>query len=582
MSKSGKAIARIGVDSGGTFTDFVGIENYRIQIVKVPSQPHSPEKAVLEGLAAIKGEVDLVSHGTTVGTNAILLRKGGPACMVVTEGFHYILELGRGERSELYSLSPSKPRPLLGRGEIYEIGLRLSADGEFLSSPSEDEIDLLIRKISQSSAKAIALGILHSAAHPSGEIELAKKLSIDTGLPVYASSSLSAYPREYERFTLASIAAYLAPVLGKYLSDLSENCPFPVALTASSGGLISIEQALENPALCVLSGPAGGAFACLLLRRDRMLSLDMGGTSTDVCLIAGDLPRTREASIDNLPLPLPTIDIHTIGAGGGSIVDFDSGGMLKFGPESAGADPGPACYGNCGPVTLTDIALLAGRILPEKFLGGKMRLFKDESLKAVNAILRPSMTVDELIDGVTELAKVHLTGALRKISVARGIDPAQKGADFTLVPFGGAGALFAVECARELGLKEVVHPRAAGVFSAFGLLTAPVALEIERAILSDIDSAPDLITDLQEELTREIATALKNWDENAKAIFTTTVECRYRGQTHTLDIPLGQGENPRGLKSAFEKSFRSRYSYLHKYATIEAVLIRVRGEIPAL
>jgi N-methylhydantoinase A len=577
MSPLNQGNLRVGIDTGGTFTDIVMVEGGRMLTAKVPSCPDSPALAVLDGLDKTGERAGLVCHGTTVGTNAILARHGGPACMVVTKGFRDVLEIGRGERIDLYSKSPSRPKPIFPWDLIFEIDARLDASGNVLSTPTIDQVEQIAEIIEESGSEAIGVGLLHSAAWPGPEQELSGLMSALTTLPTYPSSELAAYPREYERWNLAAVAAYLSPVLGSYLEELADKCPATLALMASSGGLISSDQALDNPALCVLSGPAGGALAALSLGRERILALDMGGTSTDVTLLAGHLPRTREAEIDGLPLPLPTIDIHTIGAGGGSIVKFDAGGMLALGPESAGAMPGPACYRNGGPATLSDIALLSGRLPPSHFLGGEMSIDADFSMKALDEIRPPSMTFDELLDGVNELAKVHLAGALRRISVGRGIDPSNPKSPFTLVPFGGAGALYGVECARVIGLKEVLHPRSAGVFSAIGLLQAPISSESERAILKRVRDSLESIASSRQELELELGGILGSWSEKMP-VFTATLECRYRGQTHTLEIPL-RANAPDSITEDFENAYKSRYTYLHHNAEIEVVTIRVRGEL---
>ncbi len=581
MVPSKKRIFRVGIDTGGTFTDIVWCDGARLGMSKVPSRPDAPAEAVLEGLKKVPAVSSLVCHGTTVGTNAVLARHGGPARMVVTKGFRDVLEIGRGEREQLNSLSPSRPKPLLGRDEILEIDVRFDADGNQIGTPDEESFHLLVENLKRSGAKALAVGILHSATQPSPERILAQVLTDHTGIPAFPSAGLAAYPREYERWSLAALTAYLAPVLGKYLAELSGRCPADLALMASSGGLVSPDQVLKNPAICVLSGPAGGALAALATGRDRILALDMGGTSTDVTLLAGRLPRTREAAIDGLPVPLPAIDIHTIGAGGGSIVKIDSGGMLALGPDSAGAMPGPACYGYGGPATLSDVALLSGRLVPNYFLGGDIKLDGRASVDALEKIAPDGMSVDKLVDGVLELAIVHLTGALRKISIARGIDPALPDASYTLIPFGGAGAFFAVECARSLGLREAVHPHAAGVYSAIGLMLAPVSAECETAIIRPVDQSVDIIRSARDQLVRDLAQTLEQWPQTEGPIFIATLECRYRGQTHTLEIPLADEIDVSRIRRDFEKAYIERYTYLHDDADIEIVSIRVRGELPA-
>ncbi|MCX6647618.1 MAG: hydantoinase/oxoprolinase family protein [bacterium] len=581
MDDSVRKIDRVGIDSGGTFTDLAWVEDGVLKTAKVPSNRYSPEEGVFSGLIKVGGFPKIVCHGTTVGTNAILARHGGPSAMIVTSGFRDVLFIGRGERKNLYSRSPERHNPLLRREEIFEIGLRSDADGNLLQSPDKNEIEIIAAIIKKSGAKAVSVGILHSAANPAHEQNLAKTIRKITGLPVFASSSLAAYPREYERWSLAAMSGYLSPVLGRYLDSLNERCPSQLVYMASSGGLTPPGKVLENPSICVLSGPAGGALAVKSLGIDRALALDMGGTSTDVTLLAGKLPRTREAEIDGLPLPLPTIDIHTIGAGGGSIVRFDDGGMLSLGPESAGASPGPACYGDGGPATLTDIMLLAGRIVPEWFLGGEMKLNRAESEKAIGELCSRGMSMEKILDGVIELAIVSLTGALRKISVARGIDPSLPDAMFTLVPFGGAGAFFAVECARMMGLKQVIHPRAAGVFSAIGLQQAPIAGECERTILRSVEKSIESIPAARDELIVEIGKSLDKWRGESEVNYTTSLECRYRGQTHTLEIIVGNEINEILITESFEKAYRDRYTYLHSGCEIEIVSVRIRGEITA-
>jgi 5-oxoprolinase (ATP-hydrolysing) len=581
MDDSVRKIERVGIDSGGTFTDLAWVDGGVFKTAKVPSNRYSPEEGVFSGLLTIGGFPKIICHGTTVGTNAILARHGGPSAMIVTSGFRDVLFIGRGERKNLYSRSPKRHKPLLRREEIFEINLRPDADGNLLQSHDKTEIENIADIIKYSGAKAVSIGILHSAAHPEHEQNLAEELRNLTGLPVFASSSLAAYPREYERWSLAAMSGYLSPVLGRYLEALDKKCESELVYMASSGGLTPPGKVLENPSICVLSGPAGGALAVKSLGIDRALALDMGGTSTDVTLIAGKLPRTREAEIDGLPLPLPTIDIHTIGAGGGSVVRFDSGGMLSIGPESAGSSPGPACYGNGGPATLTDIMLLAGRIVPEWFLGGEMKLDRAASEKAIRELSSSGMSAEKILDGVIELATVSLTGALRKISVARGIDPSLMDSMFTLVPFGGAGAFFAVECARMMGLKKVIHPRAAGVFSAIGLLQAPLAGECERTILKSVEKSVESIPSARDEMRSEIGKSLDKWRGESEVKYTTSLECRYRGQTHTLEIIVGNEITEKLITDIFEKAYRDRYTYLHAGREIEIVSVRIRGEIIA-
>jgi N-methylhydantoinase A len=569
---------RIGIDTGGTFTDIAWISNGALKTAKVPSTPDNPARAVLNGIEKVGESFNLLCHGTTVGTNAILSRSGGMAGMVVSKGFADVLELGRGDRKNLYSLNPRRHVPLIERENIFEINLRLDKSGTAILSPGESEIEKIAEELKKTGMKSVAVGMIHSGQFPDEEISLGQKLSELTGLNVFTSSALTSYPREYERWSLASIAAYLSPVLDSYIRNLSGEIKSNFALMNSSGGLISGESANRNPAACVLSGPAGGAYAARLTGRGRVLALDMGGTSTDVTMITGNLPRTRESEIDGIPYPMPAMDIHTIGAGGGSIVKIDSGGMLKLGPGSAGADPGPACYGNGGPLTLTDIAMLSGRIVKSKFLGGKMSLDERLSERAFSEVCPDGMKREDFLEGVIELTKIHLVGALRKISVARGIDPSRSDKPFTLVPFGGAGAVFAVECARELGIREVIHPCAAGVYSAVGLLAAPISVEKERALLVQVDGSNEILNSVVENLKSDVEDELSEWGGTGSTEFSVTCECRYVGQSHALEIEL---VNPEDLKIRYKKAYAERYTYLHSGTPVELVTVRVRGEIAA-
>jgi N-methylhydantoinase A len=522
----------LGIDVGGTFTDAVLLADGRLTTAKVPTHPRQEESVVAAAEAVGAGNVERFRHGTTIATNALLERKGARTAFVATAGFEHLLHLRRQDRAHLYRLCLDHPEPLVPLERCFGVRERLGPEGEIepLELDSLPEID----------ADAVAVCLLFSFRDPMHERAVTEELR--RRLPrahVVASHEVSPEFREYERASTTAADAYLGPVVSRYLGALADRCaevglPEPLVMR-SSGGVASLAEAAAHPAWVLVSGPAAGAVGATKVARaagyENAISLDMGGTSTDVCLSTkGEIARTGERSVGGLSLRLPTVDLHTVGAGGGSIVWRDSGGALRVGPESAGAEPGPACYGRGGErPTVTDANLLLGR-LPERLAGG-VGLDRDAADRAL-AGFDPA----EVIEAVD----AEMLRALRVISVERGHDPR----DFALVAFGGAGPLHACALAEELEIATVLVPAAAGVLSALGL----VASEERR------DSVTSYVRPLAEvsELPAE-----------------GEVDLRYIGQSFELRVPLG--EDP---EEAFHRAHEERYGYADRDRSVELVAVR--------
>jgi N-methylhydantoinase A len=485
----------VGIDTGGTFTDFILFDGRTIRTHKVLSTPDDPSRAVLQGLREL-GALDAeIVHGSTVATNAFLERKGARLTLVTTKGFEDLLEIGRQERGSLYDLNWERPEPLIPRSRRIGVRERMDARGRVVTPLDR----AALRKIR---AEHAAICFLHSYANPKHEREAGRilkgaSLSCDV-LPEY---------REYERLSTTVLNAYVAPVVDRYLSHLGRSLK-RLRILSSDGGAITPESARRRAAQTLLSGPAGGVIAAQSLGFGKVIGFDMGGTSTDVCLIDGTAKVTKEGSIGGLPLRVPHFDIHTVGAGGGSIARVDEGGALRVGPESAGALPGPICYGRGGTKpTVTDANLALGRIDPSRFLGGRM-------------VLSPVSMTRTFAEGVIEVANANMERALRRVSVERGHDPA----DFWLLAFGGAGPLHACALAGRLGMKGVVVPRWPGLLSALGMLLSDTTVEKSRTVLGR--EIP------WRELEREALSEVRGRVERY-------VEARYQGQSHEIRIREG-------------------------------------------
>ncbi|HLH30627.1 MAG TPA: hydantoinase/oxoprolinase family protein, partial [Terriglobia bacterium] len=471
-STSKRPHVRIGIDTGGTFTDFVVIRDGKIEMFKQLSTPHRPDDAILSGLANIDDPIQEVIHGSTVATNALLERKGARTALLTTEGFEDVLVIGRQTRRELYNIFVSRSEPLVPDGLRFGIRERMLYDGSIQKPLDHRHLQNLIGYLLPQNVESIAVCLLYSFANDEHESAIAELLK-PLGVPVSLSSRILPEYREYERTSTTVINAYLAPLMSRYLNRLQERlATVPLRVMQSNGGAVRSGTAADEPVRTILSGPAGGVVGAFHVGKvcgyPKIIAFDMGGTSTDVSLCEGEIRVTHESEVDGMPVGIPMMDIHTVGAGGGSIAEVDPGGALRVGPASAGADPGPICYGKGERLTVTDANLILGRLLPEFFLGGAMKLATERIAPALEKLKWPRdwKTPEELAQGVIDVVNNNMEQAVRLISVERGYDPR----DFTLFCFGGAGGLHAAHLARGLGMTRVVVPRFPGALSALGLL----------------------------------------------------------------------------------------------------------------
>lgn len=553
---------RIGVDAGGTFTDFVVLhDDGRLEAFKLRSNRRAPAKVILEGLeraaTGIRGRVPVI-HGSTVATNALLERKGSRTAFVTTEGFEDLLEIGRQNRAELYNLMPLPRQPLVPRELCFGVGERAFVDGTIARKPSLAELKRLAERLKRAKVPSVAICFLHAYRNAANERLVARVLS-STVKYVCSSSEISPEFREYERGSTTAVNAYVGPLMDQYLGELEEKRRFHISIMQSNGGFLSTRNARKHAVRTVLSGPAGGVVGALETARQggfrNVLGFDMGGTSTDVSLIAGTPRETTEAVVDGFPLRVPMLDIHTVGAGGGSIARVDAGGLLRVGPESAGADPGPACYGVGTLATVTDAHVVLGRL--EALLGGGMPMDTVRAAQAVDRIAR-YLRVDrtEAAAGIVRVANANMERAIRSVSVERGFDPR----DFTLVAFGGCGGLHACEIAEELGIATVLVPRHAGALSALGMLLADSVRDYAAGVLGR--------TEVEGQFEK-----LERWArrETPGATIVRSADLRYRGQSYELNVPW-----PKGSK-AFHEEHQRLYGYSSPDRPVEIVTIRVRA-----
>src|SRR2546426_7367941 len=439
---SRKSISRIGVDTGGTFTDFVVIRDGNVEIFKELSTPQKPEEAILKGIARTGGSsVSEVIHGSTVATNALLERKGARTALLTTAGFEDVLVIGRQTRRELYNIFVTRPDPLVPDGLRMGVRERTLFDGSIETPLDHDHLQTLMDHLRSENVESIAVALLFSFANSENENAVLSALA-PLRVPVSLSSRILPEYREYERTSTTVINAYLAPLMSRYLRHLTERLSNrSLWVMQSNGGTVHAETAADAPVKTILSGPAGGVVGAFHVAQacgySRIITFDMGGTSTDVSLCDGEIKVTHEGQVDGMPIGIPMMDIHTVGAGGGSIAELDTGGALKVGPESAGADPGPICYGKGDRLTVTDANVLLGRLLPRFFLGGTMPLAKERIEPALRALgwTKQWKSVEELAQGVVDVVNNNMEQAIRLISVERGYDPR----DFNLFCFGGAG-----------------------------------------------------------------------------------------------------------------------------------------------
>jgi N-methylhydantoinase A len=586
----------LGVDVGGTFTDavLVGADS-AVHTAKVPSTPAEQSVAVLDAVREVLAragaraeDVRRFAHGMTVTTNALLEGRTARTALIATAGFTDVIELGRQARPHLYRLCESAPAPLVPAELRFAAPERMTPDGVLLAL-DPDAARELVRELARERPRAVAVALLHSYAHPEHERllgELLAELLPDAHLSL--SSDLVGTFREYERTATTVLDAALSPLLESYLRRLSGDAragglPEP-QIMQSSGGLTDLARASAHAALTVLSGPAGGVGGALLLAgladEPNVLCFDMGGTSCDVCLIDGSqVSETAERAVAGRPLALPALDIHTVGAGGGSIAWRDSGGALRVGPASAGADPGPACYGRGGAEpTVTDANLLLGRLLEDAPLAGGLALDRSAAERAVARLAGElGMTTLACAEGIVRVAESEMLGALRLLTVERGIDPRR----FALMPFGGAGPLHACAMARELSIRRVLCPRASGVLCALGLAAAAPRHDVSRTVMLSGDSfTSERLLEERDTLIAEAASALAGARQRLRVRY----ELRYAGQSFELSVEQSESLDPDVLREDFARAHEQRYGYRDDSAKMELVNVRVSvwGSAPEL
>jgi len=590
---------RIGIDTGGTFTDIVLHDGRRLVTHKLLSTPADPARAVLDGLAEVlapyagSGRGVWIHYGSTVATNAVLERKGARVVLLTTEGFEDLIEIGRQTRPDLYALEPRRPEPLVARARRLGVRERMLFDGRALVPLEPGEAARLLRRLRQSAFDSVAVCLLHSYANPRHERALARALRA-AGYRCSVSSELVAEYREYERFSTTVLNAYVAPVMSRHLGTLQRGLAARVSgkerrgragaagrrelrVMQSNGGLLSAAAAGREAVRTLLSGPAGGVIGAATLGRrlgiERLITFDMGGTSTDVSLVEGEARRYTEWEVEGFPVKVPAIDIHTVGAGGGSLAEVDAGGALKVGPQSAGADPGPACYGRGRLPTVTDADLVLGRLVPESFLGGRMSLDVARARAALEGLGRAlGIGAEAAAEGVVRVVNAGMERAIRRVSVERGHDPRE----YVLVAFGGAAGMHACELAAALGCRRVLVPRNPGLLSAWGALGA----DVQRDYVQTVRRVSPALAELRRfaaPLERRARREMKAEAPGRSPLVEVALDVRYRGQSYEVQVPLTAG-----YVAAFHAAHQRLYGYRDEQRAIEVVNLRVtalvRGE----
>jgi N-methylhydantoinase A len=568
-------IFRIGIDTGGTFTDFVVVRDGKIEIFKEPSTPQHPDEAIMRGIARIDPAlIKDVVHGSTVATNALLERKGARTALLTTEGFEDVIVIGRQTRSDLYDIFVARPVPLIPDDLRFGVRERTLYDGSIERPLDREHLENIVLELRNKNVESIAVCLLYSFANAEHENSVFSALK-SLGIPVSLSSRILPEYREYERTTTTAINAYLAPLMSRYLLRLQDRLGSPLRVMQSNGGAVQARTAAAAPVRTILSGPAGGVVGAFHLAQvcgySKIITFDMGGTSTDVSLCEDEIKVTHESQIDGMPVGIPMMDIHTMGAGGGSIAQLDAGGALRVGPESAGADPGPICYGKGERLTVTDANLILGRLRPEFFLGGAMPLAIDRIAPTLrrNAGLewtRAWKSHEELAQGVIDIVNNNMEQAVRLISAERGYDPR----DFVLFCFGGAGALHAATLARGLGMRRVVVPQFPGALSALGLLLADVRKDYSRTLLIDAEHPEGKLKAALTDLHRLGLAELQTEGFKKRDVYSQDfVDLRYRGQSYELTVKL-----TRDFVERFHDAHEQRYGYANRGRDVELVNVR--------
>lgn len=584
-------ILHIAIDTGGTFTDCVWIEGGRLRMLKVFSTPADPSQAIVEAIDKITADGKFVLlHGTTVGTNTLLERKGARTALVTTAGFEDAIEIGRQARPKLYDFFFDRVEPLVPSELRVGIEERTGADGEILTAVTPEGLERLSERVRALKPQSVAISLLFSFANPNNEKAVAEALK-PLGIPLSISHQILPEFREYERTSTVVINAYLQPVMQRYLNNLERalgqepgrgrNRPSDaetprIFVMQSSGGITAIASAAQEPVRTVLSGPAGGVVGAAASARasgfENIIAFDMGGTSTDVSLVEGEIKTANDAQIAGFPISVPMLDIHTVGAGGGSLARFDAAGVLRVGPESAGADPGPICYGRGLQPTVTDANLLLGRLQATRFLGGDFNLDIERARRITEEWLEKqgsNLSLEKFAAGVIRVVNATMEKAIRVVSVERGRDPRQ----FALVAFGGAGGLHACALADALSIPHVIVPAFPGALSALGILASDVVKDYSRTVLWR--AAGDIpVAKLNQEFARLEKAATRDFlgeSWQGKPEFGRSVDVRYRGQGYELNIPF-----TRNLVKDFSREHQRRYGYTHQ-REIELVTLRLRA-----
>jgi N-methylhydantoinase A len=575
---------RIAIDTGGTFTDCVWVERGQVRLLKIFSTPADPAQAIAEAIQQIAPHATVtLLHGTTVGTNSILQRKGARVALVTTKGFEDAIEIGRQARPKLYDFFFDRVKPLVPETLRFGIAERTDSEGTILEQPTSQELEHLAKAIRAQHPDAIAITLLFSFANAANELAIEKTLQA-LNIPLSVSHKILPEFREYERTSTVVVNAYLQPVMQRYLESLGQrlaaraaSTPNRIFVMQSSGGITTLETAARQPVRTVLSGPAGGVIGASATARlsglHQIISFDMGGTSTDVSLVDGEAKASSQSEIAGLPVGVPMLDIHTVGAGGGSLARFDPAGALRVGPESAGADPGPICYGRGTLPTVTDANLLLGRLQPDRFLGGNFQLDLERTRQLTLEWMKKqnvSLSLERFAAGVIRVVNATMEKAIRVVSIERGYDPRH----FTLVAFGGAGGLHACELAQSLGIPRVVVPALPGALSAFGILVSDVIKDYSRTVLWR--TTADLpISKLKREFQQLSQNASRDFQSEGwkgEIQEQLSIDTRYRGQGYELSIPFSSK-----LVADFHGAHAQRYGYSHPDREIELVTLRLRA-----
>jgi N-methylhydantoinase A len=572
---------RIGIDTGGTFTDFVFLDGETILTLKLPSTPGNPALSILEGLSPYMGEDFELVHGTTVSTNAFLQKKMAKCAFLCTKGFEHILYIGRQNRTGLFSLKVEKPSPIVPLSLCFGINERTLKDGIITKEPTREEITRIGEELKKRNVQSVGIVFLHSYKNPQNEKFVAKILR-DFGFYVTASHEVMPEYREYERAVVTILNAALKPVIADYVANLQEGVKGKkLSIIQSNGGILSPDRIINEPIRTIMSGPAGGVIAAqqlaVLTGEANLVTLDMGGTSTDVSVIKnGEITLTRDGFLEHLPLKLPMIDIATVGAGGGSIAGIDRGGVLQVGPESAGANPGPACYGKFEMATVTDAFAVMGVIIPEMFLGGKMKIYPKRSVRVIKKIAEKiGKNFFETAEGIVRISVSSMERALRSVTLEKGEDPRF----YTLMPFGGAGGLVAAMLAERLGMKKILIPPNPGVLSALGMLVADFKKELVQSFLKIVSPG----------IRDELNPIFSNMSKQAEQILIEEgvpepqilkyIDIRYKGQSYELTVPYTDD-----FLKTFHQAHQQLYSYSLDDDYCEIVNLRVTaiGKSPGL